>query len=113
MYPSPYVEEPLSSKVIKSFVPELRSRKCFSCFRISTFYAMNIQCTFHTYPCHGMVHLYLCICYVNLCICMSRYVFLCMYMRECMGVYVCISVSVCACVNIRVCVGGGSIKLMK
>ena len=31
---SPYVEKPLNSKVIKSFVPELRSRKCFSCFRI-------------------------------------------------------------------------------
>ena len=26
---SVYVEEPLNSKVIKSFVPELRSRKCF------------------------------------------------------------------------------------
>ena len=25
----PYVEKPLNSKVIKSFVPELRSRKCF------------------------------------------------------------------------------------
>ena len=35
---SPYVEEPLNSKVIKSFVPELRSRKCFSCFEISLFY---------------------------------------------------------------------------
>ena len=32
VYLSPYVEEPLNSKVIKSFVPELRSRKCFSCF---------------------------------------------------------------------------------
>ena len=31
MYLSPYVEEPLNSKVIKSFVPELRSRKCVSC----------------------------------------------------------------------------------
>ena len=31
---SPYVEKPFNSKVIKSFVPELRSRKCFSCFRI-------------------------------------------------------------------------------
>ena len=30
---SPYVEKPLNSKVIKSFVPELRSRKCFSCSR--------------------------------------------------------------------------------
>ena len=35
---SPYVEVPLNSKVIKSFVPELRSRKCFSCFRIPMFY---------------------------------------------------------------------------
>ena len=26
---SPYVEKPFNSKVIKSFVPELRSRKCF------------------------------------------------------------------------------------
>ena len=37
-YLSPYVEEPLNSKVIKSFVPELRSRKCFSCFEIPMFY---------------------------------------------------------------------------
>ena len=30
---SPYVEKPFNSKVIKkSFVPELKSRKCFSCF---------------------------------------------------------------------------------
>ena len=35
---SPYVEEPLNSKVIKSFVPELRSRKCFACFEIPMFY---------------------------------------------------------------------------
>ena len=35
---SPYVKKPLNSKVIKSFVPELRSRKCFSCFRITMFY---------------------------------------------------------------------------
>ena len=34
----PYVEEPLNSKVIKSFVPEIRSRKCFSCFEIPMFY---------------------------------------------------------------------------
>ena len=37
VYLSPYVEEPLNSKVIKSFVPELRSRKCFSCFEIPMF----------------------------------------------------------------------------
>ena len=38
VYLSPYVEEPLNSKVIKSFVPELRSRKCFSCFEIPMYY---------------------------------------------------------------------------
>ena len=38
MYLSPCVEEPLNSKVIKSFVPELRSRKCFSCFEIPMLY---------------------------------------------------------------------------
>ena len=31
---SPYVEEPLNSKVIKTFVPEQISRKCFSGFEI-------------------------------------------------------------------------------
>ena len=37
VYLSPHVEEPLNSKVIKCFVPELRSRKCFSCFEIRMF----------------------------------------------------------------------------
>ena len=32
---SPYVEKTFNSKVIKSFVPELRSRKCFFVFRDS------------------------------------------------------------------------------
>ena len=51
MYLSPYVEKPLHSKVIKSFVPELRSRKCFFVFRdpsvIYIYMFMNILCTFH------------------------------------------------------------------
>ena len=50
VYLSPYVEEPLNSKVIKSFVPKLRSRKCFFVFRDSydiCIYVMNILCTFH------------------------------------------------------------------
>ena len=34
VYLSPYVEKLFNSKVIKSFLPELRSRKCFSCFGI-------------------------------------------------------------------------------
>ena len=39
VYLSPYVEESLNSKVIKSSVPEQRSRKCFSCFfEIPMFY---------------------------------------------------------------------------
>ena len=38
----PYDEETLNSKVIKSFVPELRSRKCFSCFEIPMFYVIYI-----------------------------------------------------------------------
>ena len=35
---SPNVENPFNSKVIKGFVPELRSSKCFSCFGIPMFY---------------------------------------------------------------------------
>ena len=34
-YLLPYVEKPFNSKVIKSFVPELRSRKCFFVFQDS------------------------------------------------------------------------------
>ena len=56
-YLSPYVEKPLNSKVIKSFVPELRRRKCFSCFGIPMFYLYMLW-TFYvrfTYPYHGYV----------------------------------------------------------
>ena len=49
MYISPYVEEPLNSKVIKSFVPELRSRKCF---RVSRFlYSVYICYTYMDIVC--------------------------------------------------------------
>ena len=51
---SPYVEKPFNSKVIKRFVPELRSRKCFSCFGIPIFYVYMLW-TFYvrfTYPYH-------------------------------------------------------------
>ena len=37
-----YLEEPLNSKVIKSFLSELKSRKCFSCFEIPMFYVIYI-----------------------------------------------------------------------
>ena len=51
-YLSLHVDEPLYSKVIKSFVPELRSRYVFFVFRDSyvlsfLYMAMNIRCPFH------------------------------------------------------------------
>ena len=48
VYLSPYVEEPLNSKVIKSFVPEMRSRYVFFEFRDSYVLSIYIYiCTFH------------------------------------------------------------------
>ena len=44
---SPYVEEPLNSKVIKSFITEQRSRKCFRISRFLCSIFMDIRCTFH------------------------------------------------------------------
>ena len=54
----PYVEKPFNSKVIKSFVPELRSRKCFSCFGIPMFYVYMLWTLYvrFTYSCMAMVH---------------------------------------------------------
>ena len=55
---SPYVEKPFNSKVIKSFVPEWRSRKCFSYFRIPMFYVYMLW-TFYvrfTYSYMATVH---------------------------------------------------------
>ena len=52
LYLSPYVEKPLNLKVIKSFVPELRSHYVFFVFRDSyvlCIYVMNILCTFHIF----------------------------------------------------------------
>ena len=57
VYLSPYVGKPFNSKVIKSFVPELRSRKCFSCFGIPMFYVYMLW-TFYvhfTYSCMAML----------------------------------------------------------
>ena len=47
----PYVET-FNSKVVKGFVPELRSRYVFFMFRDSyvlCIYVMNILCTFHMF----------------------------------------------------------------
>ena len=45
----PYVEKHFNSKVIKSFVPELRSRQVFFVFRDSYIWVMNILCIFHIF----------------------------------------------------------------
>ena len=54
----PYVEKPFNSKAIKSFVPELRSRKCFLCFGIPMFYicALWTFYVYFTYSCMAMLH---------------------------------------------------------
>ena len=54
---SPYVEKPLNSKVIKSFVPELRSRQVFFVFRDSYVIYIYELWTFYvhfTYSCMAM-----------------------------------------------------------
>ena len=59
VYLSPYVEKPFNSKVLKSFIPELRNRKCFLCFVIPMLSIFEL-CTFYayfTYPYHGYVTL--------------------------------------------------------
>ena len=42
VYLSPYVDKPFNSNVIKSFVPEQRSRKCFLCFGIPMLSMLSI-----------------------------------------------------------------------
>ena len=56
---SPYVEKPLNLKVIKSFIPELRSHKCFLCLEIPMFYVIHIWTLYvhFTYPYRAMVHI--------------------------------------------------------
>ena len=71
VYLSPYVDEPLNSKVIKSFVPELRSRKCFSCSEIPMFYVYIYIWTFYVRFTHIRIsgystfieHYYCCNCF--------------------------------------------------
>ena len=58
VYLSPYVEEPFNSKVIKSFVPELRSRKGFSCFEIPMFYVYELW-TFYVHFTRSYIRIWL------------------------------------------------------
>ena len=78
VYLSPYVEEPLNSKVIKRFVPKLRSRKCFSCFEILMFYLYG----------HSMYvsHIAISWLWYILCVCVC----VCARARVCVCVCVCV-----------------------
>ena len=54
----PYVEKPFNPKVIKSFILELRSRKCFLCFGIPMLSIYELW-TFYvrfTYSCMAMLY---------------------------------------------------------
>ena len=56
---SPFVEKSFNSKVIKSFVPEQRSRKCFSCFGIPMFYVYMLW-TFYVRFTRSHIHVWVC-----------------------------------------------------
>ena len=58
-YLSPYVVKPFNSKVIKSFVPELRSRKCFVFFCVSAFLFFMYICYEHSMNI-SRIHVWLC-----------------------------------------------------
>ena len=59
LYLSPYVEKPFNSKVINCFVPELRSRKCFSYFGIPmlSIYELWTFYVYFVYSCKGMLQI--------------------------------------------------------
>ena len=59
VYLTPYVKEPLNSKVIKSFVPEQRSRKCFSCFEIPMFYVYIYIYIYEHFMSISYIHIWL------------------------------------------------------
>ena len=56
VYHSPYVKKPFNSKVIKSFVPELRSHKCFCVLGFLCYLCMSYE--------HSMYisHIYVWLC---------------------------------------------------
>ena len=62
-YLSPYIEKPLNSKVIKSFVPELRSCKCFFCFGIPMLY-MDIMNVLRTGMNMSISRIHIWLCYI-------------------------------------------------
>ena len=68
VYLSPYVEEPLNSKVIKRFVPELRSRYVFFEFRDSYVLCIYIW-TLYVHFTHGVYYGYVTgVCFFFACV---------------------------------------------
>ena len=59
VYLSPYVEKPFISKVIKSFVPELRSRKCFCVSGFLFYLYMSDEHSMYI----SLIHVW--VCYIN------------------------------------------------
>ena len=58
LYHSPYVEKLFNSKVIKSFVPELRSRKVFRISGFQCYLYMSYERSM--YISHIRIHVWLC-----------------------------------------------------
>ena len=91
VYLSPYVEKPLNSKVIKSFVPELRSRV----FRVSGFLCFMYICYEHSmYVSHIRIWLWYSFSLFNYVINKLR-----VYKSYPFDMCVCLWVCVCVCVN--------------
>ena len=64
VYLSPYVEKPFNSKVIKSFVSELKSRQVFLCFGIPKFYIYEYERSMYisripVWPCYTISWFYI------------------------------------------------------
>ena len=55
VYHSPYVEKPFNSKVIKSFVTELRSRKCFCVSGFLCYLCMSYEHSMYISHIHAWV----------------------------------------------------------
>ena len=72
---SPYVEKLLNSKVIKSFVPELRSRKCFSGFLCSMYMCYEHSMYVSPYSCMGMLQYHCLNLWKHLFLCKEEFVY--------------------------------------
>ena len=62
---SPYVEKPFNSKVIKSFVPELRNRKCFCVLGFLYYLYMDIMKVLRTGMNMSISRIHVWLCYMS------------------------------------------------